>query len=313
MSRRRLAKSLNKRHGGPELLVAGRVLAHPWEYYTRRRAARRLMTTRPALTIDPAAGFNKFEASAVPEAAAVIDLCHTVYEQRRDRIVTPSETRTKTRKADHFVELLTDEDLVQYPQLVDFCLSPSVLDAVSRYLGTLPVLHRVGLLLSLPSPTHEDSRLFHLDPEDTRQIKVFINLVEVRDAHGPLNFLPGNVSSTVTQAIRREERAVRKPSLRYRRWMDHEVLAYCQESDVIRVAGPAGTGVMVDTSRCLHFGSRMAPETRRLVFMAQFLRYHFAFATDANRVEAAKAGRDPLRSRVLVERPSPMPFGASRT
>ena len=308
-----MVKALNKRHGGPELLVAGRVLAHPWEYYTRRRAARRLMTACPAFTINPAAGFNKFEASAVPEAAVVIDLCRTIYEQRRDRVVTPPEMHAKPKKADHFVELLTDEDLVQYPQLVDFCLSPSVLEAVSRYLGTLPVLHRVGLLLSLPSPTHEDSRLFHLDPEDTRQIKVFINLLEVQDANGPLTFLPGNVSSIVTQGIRREERAVGKPSLRYRRWMDHEVLSHCQESDVVSVAGPAGTGVMLDTSRCLHFGSRVAPETHRLMFMAQFLRYHFAFATDGNRVEATRAGRDPLRSRVLMERPSTMPFAASRT
>ena len=311
VSRRRIVKTVNKLRWGPSLLVTGRVLAHPWEYYVRRRAVRRVMTASPSLTVSRAAGFTTFAASDCNEAAAVLDLCRTIYEERRHHVVRPSDTRAKKKKAGHFIELLTDADLIRYPQLIDFCLSPDVVAAVSGYLGTLPILRRVALLLSLPASTDEDSRLFHLDPEDTRQIKIFVNASDVQQGQGPLTFLPADVSSTVINHIRREERLGGKRSLRYRRWMDDEVLTHCTRADLIEHAGPAGAGVLVDTSRYLHFGSRLKPGTYRLVFMAQYLRYHFAFATDANRVEAAGVGRDPLRSRILVDRPGPTPFTAA--
>lgn len=311
LSSRRFVKTVNSRQWGPSLLVTGRVLAHPWEYYVRRRALRRVMTASPPLTVDDAAGFSTFTASRFKEASVVRDLCEQIYEERRDRVVQPSGSATKMKKADYLVELLADDDLLRYPQLVDFCLSPFVVEAVSRYLGTLPVLRRVGLLLSLPAPTDADSRLFHLDPEDTRQVKVFINVGDVQKSQGPFTFLPADRSATVLEDIRQGDRQAGKPGLRYRRWTDEEVLARCKPEDFIQLAGPAGTGVFVDTSRCLHFGSRLEPGTYRLVFMAQYLRYHFAFPTDANRVEAARTGRDPLRSRMLVHRPGPTPFGAS--
>jgi hypothetical protein len=59
----------------------------------------------------------------------------------------------------------------------------------------------------------------------------------------------------------------------------------------------------VDTSRCVHQGSRMEPGTFHLVFQAQFLRYHFPFATATNRFDRARVGNDAVISRLLAPRP----------
>jgi hypothetical protein len=45
------------------------------------------------------------------------------------------------------------------------------------------------------------------------------------------------------------------------------------EGDAVRVLAPAGGGIFIDTSRCLHFGSR-GNRAERLVLLAQFMDYY---------------------------------------
>ena len=147
------------------------------------------------------------------------------------------------------------------------------------------------------------SRLFHLDPEDFTQVRMFLNVIDIRREQGPLTFLPADVSDTALARLWRDDRKnrARKPELR--RWTDEEILTRAGMSPCIELVGPSGSGAFVDTSRCAHFGSRMKPGTHHLVFQAQFLRYHFPFATATNRFDRGRAGRDPVLSRLLVDRP----------
>jgi hypothetical protein len=46
----------------------------------------------------------------------------------------------------------------------------------------------------------------------------------------------------------------------------------------------------------------------RLVFYAQYLRYHFAYPTDRNRIEPPQEADDPLVARLLAPRPGRMPY-----
>jgi hypothetical protein len=47
-----------------------------------------------------------------------------------------------------------------------------------------------------------------------------------------------------------------------------------------------------------------------LVFYAQYLRYHFAYPTDRNRIEASWTANDSLEARLLSPRPGRTPPGA---
>ena len=108
---------------------------------------------------------------------------------------------TTTKHKGYLIELLNDEDLLRYPQLVDFCLSRPVVEAVARYLGTLPILRRVGLWLSFPAPSDGSSRLFHLDPEDLTQVRMFVNIIDISTSQGPL--IPQTIAT-----LRATERAL---------------------------------------------------------------------------------------------------------
>lgn len=50
---------------------------------------------------------------------------------------------------------------------------------------------------------------------------------------------------------------------------DEHVFEHCSSSDLYELTGPAGSGVIVDTTNSLHYGSR-ARQSDRIVFMFQF-------------------------------------------
>src|SRR5207302_4891292 len=153
---------------------------------------------------------------------AIVRLCRQIYDEKRHAVKPPASS--STRHKGYLIELLTDDDLVRYPQLVDFCLSRGVTEAVTRYLGTLPVLRRVGLWLSFAAPMDGASRLFHLDPEDFTQVRMFLNVIDIRREQGPLTFLPADVSDTALARLWRDDRKNRARKSELRRWTDEEIL-----------------------------------------------------------------------------------------
>jgi hypothetical protein len=109
----------------------------------------------------------------------------------------------------------------------------------------------------------EKSQMWHIDDEDFRQIKCFVNLHNVGPMNGPFTFIPAQKSDEIRRKIGHGWRG--------RRLEDSEIMAHCKPEDIISVTGGPGTGVFVDTSRCLHFGSR-ARGGHRLVMMFQYTR-----------------------------------------
>ena len=299
-------KRLNSSRAGRKFLQRCSVVRHPWEFVVRRSAAHRLGAVPDRVTIDLASGYARFGPSDFAELPGLLQLARDVYEDKRPRLGVPNPT---AKKKEYLSEILNDADLRRYPEFVEFCLSPDVVRAVSRYLGTVPVLRRVGLQLSTPADVNADSRLYHLDPEDFRQVKIFINVFDVTPSEGPFTFLPGHVSDAVLDGIARSERAAGIRRDQFRRWNDEELEPYARPSDRVELLGPAGTGAFVDTSRCMHFGSRIAPGSMRLVFYVQYMRYHFAYATDQNVIQPPGGATDVRLAQLLTaRRPGRTPY-----
>ena len=65
-----------------------------------------------------------------------------------------------------------------------------------------------------------------------------------------------------------------------RRYTDEEVEQSLSDYQPHSIMGPPGLGGFIDTSKCLHYGSRNIQQGR-LVFMAQFLKADAPFLTKA--------------------------------
>ena len=244
-----------------------RILREPTEILKRRSAARRVKAKSPyAGFIDKRLGFGRFGPSDFPGVVEAVEAANSIYDSKK---------MDGKFKKPFFVNLLEPDDLEKYPQLLAVAQSVPMQEAATGYLNTVPDLSGIGVFLSPANDSLEKSQQYHTDDIDKRQVKCFINCNEIGANNGPFTFVTGDASDALRRKL--------KHGWRGPRLSDADVVGNCGEDDIIKITGGAGTGVLVDTSRCLHFGSRCR-EGYRLVIMFQYTRRpSLAFETERPR------------------------------
>jgi hypothetical protein len=251
-------------------------------YSTARRATRFLRDAprRAALralppggfAIDRHRGFLLLPPGQFHETPAVMAEAHAALA----RFDASAPVRGKARKR-FLVNVLDPSALTLESAVMRFTLRDDVLAAVSRYLGVVPFLSAISVFHSDTvdgDPT--SSQLYHCDGDDVTQVKVFVYCTDVDAGSGPLTVLDAATTSRVQQRTAYEFR---------QRLSDRQVEAVAGPAAAHAIVGPAGTTAFVDTSRCFHFGSRVAPDApARLVTMIQFQTpYSFMLPASAQR------------------------------
>ena len=252
--------SLGQRLGLPEratkrVIRARRILGHPLLYARRFAVPERLRQSPWFDFVDRTQGYRCFDAATFPGVDDLVASCTAAFD------AMGGVESTENAKKPFFTNILSEQDLGNHPVLIRFALSEPVLAAVTGYLGTVPRLKGIGLYYSPPNETMRSSQLFHYDHDDDRQLKCFINILPVSEVNGPFTFLPKPVSDRVFATV----------GARYLkgRFQDEDVLSVAEPGECRELLGPPGQGGFVDTSNCLHYGSR-AREGARLAFMFQY-------------------------------------------
>ena len=253
------------------------------EIRMRRQAAAPYVARLAGDVIDPGKGYGLVSLDPSGEFAPVLAACRRLFTAKVREIEEQlagfeswspeKQEKYRSRKQSFLRYLLDDEDLRAHPELVDFALSDPLLGPATRYLGMVPYFSRLDLMYSLPRVQGEAiaSQLFHLDHEGLTQVKFFIHLFDVGDAEGPFSFIPADASARIIRDIRKLRKARGQAhDVESRRYLDEEVAAVGGNEAIVTVKGPTGTGVAVDTSRCLHLGSRVDPGTFRLCLYLQY-------------------------------------------
>jgi hypothetical protein len=231
--------------------------------HRRELAARRLAVADlpPAPEpVDPDAGFVVASPDASWDLAGVA-------EQVRELVDDTATADTAGSVKPYLLDFGLDVLPAGSP-LARLALNPAVVATAATHLGMVPLLAGVTVLRSpyvagLPN----GSQLFHSDWEDVTQLKLFVHCSDVSSDNGPLTAVRATASDRAKQAMH-----YCYGGSGFRRG-DEEVLALVEPDEVRAFEGPSGTAVFVDTSRCLHFGSRVsAGASDRLVVQLQFLR-----------------------------------------
>jgi len=290
---------------GMRAVKGWRLLTAPREYVVRRAAARAaLRTAPPAVRIDERLGYGTFGPGEVAGTEALLQQCARVFGELAPHLADIQEAQVGNRRVT--IDLFSDDRLRDEPAFVDFALADPVLLPVMRYLCTVPFLARVVLGVSLHCPELSEPtyhQRFHVDNDDFRLLRVYVNAADVTAADGPLCILPADVSARVLAHLRRG-----RPSQgRYESYCDEEIFRHCDPSEVVRLTGPRGAGGFVDLARCLHYGSRVEPGGQRLVYVLSFHRYHRIHDNASNHLDGARES-DRLRRLVLAP-PRSFPHG----
>ncbi len=158
---------------------------------------------------------------------------------------------------------MVDGKLAADNLFVRYALQPGVLNVVATALGEVPWLDYV--MLSYSRHTEQalaSSQLWHRDHDDVRVVKFYTYLTDVQDdADGPFTFLSRQSTNRFGYPLLGSH------------FKDEEVFDKVPRQDVKVMKAPRLVSFMVDTSHCLHMGSRIAPGHGRLMYTATF----FAF------------------------------------
>jgi hypothetical protein len=259
----------------------GRTISHPWRYLNRVQAGRRLLAGHPpAVCIDREAGYWVGSVGDIPGLASLYEKLRAFTRARLPHlspqaILEDAKQRHINLKPFYF-NMLRRQDMAEFPEITGFATGTGILPVLADYYGLLPELSHAAIFLSGfldSSPRYGDpgwtpagSQKWHWDNGDPRHVKLFVLLDDVGAEDGPLTFLPAPASRRIR--IQSGRRFMTSPFKR-----DEEMVPWLNSRDVIRLTGKAGTAALLDTSRCLHQGSRCRAGRRRLAFSLHYVRH----------------------------------------
>lgn len=219
-------------------------------------------------------GYGFFDVTTTRNGHAVVALLNRLWKERCSggnfsdnmlwRIVRSKDAKNYPTLRNCFYV----DDLFNYPEIMDFILDDMFLCLATKEIGSLPKLSGVTLAWSTQNDLNQSSQLFHLDLEDNKQLKIFINISDVELGNGPLTFLPASATKSVSKALRENAPGNRKHQ--GQRVTDVVVDEICGRDQMKSCIGRSGSGLALNTGKCLHYGSRCR-RGERLVLMFQFV------------------------------------------
>ena len=249
----RLRRRVGRHPLGERPLHAFAIGRSPRQWLLRKRLARSVGSS--GSEVPRARGYRYFEPGELRGSDAALRRAQEVarrFEPHFGEMASHQPGRFRI-----VFDLLSDDQLAEAPELVSFFLEQQLTEAAVHYLRTIPVLRRIGLGLALGSRRVRPpfgSQLWHLDGDDGVQLKFLMAVEEIGAHDGPLTFLPADTQRVVRQ--------LGPPvSGSYATYDDQEVLAHVAQDELLTLEGPPGRALLLDTSRCLHFGSRVPPGT----------------------------------------------------
>lgn len=156
---------------------------------------------------------------------------------------------------------------MRFSSFLDFASSSDVLAAVSDYLKCVPTLSTTlpkgirfvesNAAFDETPETPHDSQLYHLDYYRVPNVYVLVLLTDTEaKTQGPWTFLPKSVSEEAARKLRCWKRGV------LYHFTDEQVYAVAPREQAIEFAYPRGTVLFIESSGCLHYGSRNCVKPR---------------------------------------------------
>lgn len=248
------------RAGREKMLRAIRQMRTPGE--TTRRVALAASVDRRSLPAPIASldllGYHIFGPILAAERQAATRELAEIYQSARSKAPSAS----KSKKTQFLITLQRNADFLTHPAVVNFVSAQPLVELAAAYFGEAGVLSSVSLWWSPANATVQSSQLFHFDEEDDRQLKFFLHVTDVGPDNGPFSLIPADKSASIASTAR----------TKHGRFTDDVIAAHGADRELVRFEGGTGTFACVDTSRCLHYGSR-GNLTDRVVLMFQYTKF----------------------------------------
>ncbi len=201
----------------------------------------------------------------LPHLEELLQDCDTIIEER-------AGTRTSDigTYRSFFQQLYQPGDAERFPSLLDFATSSDVVRTVAGYLESIPVMSTTlpqGIRVVESNAAYDDedaphdSQLYHIDYYSKPNVYVLVTLRDTTIENGPWTFLPLSDTDRAKKALGYWGRE------HGYRLSDEQVYGAADPAREIRFTYPRGTVLFIESSGCLHFGSRNSVQPRFQLFL----------------------------------------------
>jgi hypothetical protein len=163
--------------------------------------------------------------------------------------------------AAHCLSIDPPELLKKSPNVLLTGLDETMLDLAESYLGVPVAFTTVHLRKDIGTAQQVGTRIWHLDTEDHRVLRVIVYLADVGIDDGPFEYIPLEQTKQQSKAIKeRGYRAAGDPLL------DDEMATLVPQSQWRQSTGPRGTMAIADNARLFHHGKPHASQRLALIY-----------------------------------------------
>ncbi len=186
------------------------------------------------------------EKKSVPCTSGILQSAEKLLPQIRDICVSKKD----------FTVHATSAQIMEYPELFLWGLEERLLDIAERYIGLPVAYHGVYFRREIVNQIQERSRLWHVDMEDRRMLKIIVYLNNINEEDGPFQYISKPLTAKVCDTL--------KYSYGYLK--DETVQSVVPVSDWQSCLGNKGTVIFADTSTILHRGKIPVQSQRYALF-----------------------------------------------
>lgn len=236
------------------------------DFLTRKRLADEVVSgSKWAGFLPRDAGYTTFGAGEIEPLGHLFELGKAIYERHSEYEETERAEIGKS-PISHLISYANKEELAQ---IADLATHRDLAEIMCGYFGSVPRFDNADIWISRPNKEAVGSQLFHLDKPDRRYTSIFLNISDVTEKNGPFVLLDKPDSDLVRQKTNYESLYYHKDG----RLPDSEIKRLNLDENLLKVTGPAGAGGIVDTSECMHCGSR-CEESHRVIMILSYMHAH---------------------------------------
>ena len=230
----------------------------------RKSIAKCIIKKHKGPFISKSEGYLLFGKNYVPNLENLISASNKILDKKgRANLKNWYLKKRSSKSKDFFFNVLEEIDVLDNPELMNFVLSDEILGCAIEYFGFVPQLSSLGLFVSPENHSLEKlrgSQQYHLDGEH-QHLKCYVYLSDVTPESGAFTFIPKNKSN--------ELRDMNGGFLKSSGNENEKLLEEYDKNYSIQILGEPGNGGFIDTSSCLHYGSRCTVGDR-IVFMFHY-------------------------------------------
>ncbi len=150
----------------------------------------------------------------------------------------------------------TPKQIMENLEIFCWGLQQRLLNITENYLGLPVAYHGPYFRRDIANGIQKKSRLWHLDKEDRKLLKIIVYLNDVYDDGGPFQYIPHSFTSTVARSLRYNYEYIQNQTMQ-------QVISPLTWKSCI---GPSGTVIIADTANIFHRGTVPTASDRFTIF-----------------------------------------------